>query len=65
MGFAVLLRATPALGLPALVVSTALVDQTPIGVQIIAGRYREDLCLRAGEEIEARGAPSAPIDPRN
>jgi amidase len=60
-----LLRATPVLGLPILTVSTALVDQTPIGVQIVAGRYREDLCLRAGEAIEARGTPPAPIDPRH
>jgi amidase len=60
-----LLRATPTLGLPALTVSTGLVGQTPVGVQIVAGRYREDLCLRAGEAIEARGTPPAPIDPRN
>jgi amidase len=60
-----LLRATPALGLPALTVSTALVAQSPVGVQIVAGRYREDLCLRAGEAIEARGTPPAPVDPRN
>ena len=58
-----LLRATPALGLPILAVSTGLVGQTPVGVQIIAGRFREDLCLRAGEAIEARGTPPAPIDP--
>ena len=58
-----LLRATPALGLPALTVSTGLVGQTPIGVQIVASRYREDLCLRAGEAIEARGTPPTPIDP--
>ena len=60
-----LLRATPALGLPALAVSTGLAGQTPVGVQILGGRYREDLCLRAGEAIEARGTPPAPIDPRN
>jgi amidase len=36
-----------------------------VGVQIVAGRYREDLCLRAGEAIEARGTPPAPIDPSN
>jgi len=59
------LRATPALGLPILTVSTGLVGQTPVGVQIVASRYREDLCLRAGEAIEARGTPPAPIDPRN
>jgi len=58
-------RATPALGLPILAVSTGLVGQTPVGVQIVAGRYREDLCLRAGEAIEARGTPPSPIDPRS
>jgi len=57
-----LLRATPTLGLPALAVSTGLVGQTPVGVQIVANRFREDLCLRAGEAIEARGAPPAPIE---
>ena len=60
-----LLRATPALGLPILAVSTGLVGQSPVGVQVVASRYREDLCLRAGEAIEARGTPPAPIDPRN
>lgn len=60
-----LLRATPVLGLPILTVSTGLVDQTPVGVQIVANRFREDLCLRAGEAIEAQGTPPAPIDPRN
>jgi amidase len=60
-----LLRATPALGVPILTVSTGLVGQTPVGVQLLANRFREDLCLRAGEAIEARGTPPAPIDPRN
>ena len=60
-----LLRATAALGLPALTVSTGLVGQSPVGAQIVASRYREDLCLCAGEAIEARGTPPAPIDPRN
>ena len=53
----------PLLGLPGLVVSTGLIGRTPVGVQIMAGRYREDLCLLAGEAIEARGTPAAPIDP--
>lgn len=60
-----LMRATPALGLPMLAVSTGLVCQSPVGVQIVAGRFREDLCLRAGEAIEARGTPPTPIDPSN
>jgi amidase len=53
----------PAIGVPALTVSTGLVRSTPVGVQIVAGRYREDLCLLAGEAIAASGTPPAPIDP--
>jgi amidase len=53
----------PFLGLPGLVVSTGLVGRAPVGVQIVAGRYREDLCLAAGEAIEAGGTPPSPIDP--
>jgi amidase len=53
----------PYLGLPGLVVSTGLVGRRPVGVQIVAGRYREDLCLDAGEAIAAAGTPPAPIDP--
>lgn len=55
--------ALPFLGLPGLAVSTGLVGRVPVGVQIIAGRYREDLCLLAGEAIEAGGVPPSPIDP--
>ncbi|HSE66277.1 MAG TPA: hypothetical protein VLB12_04780 [Gemmatimonadales bacterium] len=60
-----LMRATPVLGVPAPTVATGLVGQTPVGVQIVAARYREHLCLRAGEAIDPRGAPPAPIDPRS
>ncbi|MDQ8731396.1 amidase family protein [Bradyrhizobium sp. LHD-71] len=54
---------TPFMGLPGLTVATGLVGQTPVGVQVVAGRYREDLCLLAGEAIEAGGVPPSPIDP--
>ena len=53
----------PFMGLPALTVSTGLVGRVPVGVQLVAGRYREDLCLLAGEAIEAGGTPASPIDP--
>jgi amidase len=53
----------PFMGLPALTVSTGLVGRVPVGVQIVSGRYREDLCLRAGEAIEVLGTPSTPVDP--
>ncbi|WP_213769488.1 amidase family protein [Bradyrhizobium sp. dw_78] len=55
--------AIPFMGLPALTVSTGLVGRVPVGVQLVSSRYREDLCLLAGEAIEAGGTPSAPIDP--
>jgi amidase len=55
--------AIPFMGLPGLTVTTGLVGRIPVGVQLVAGRYREDLCLAAGEAIEAGGTPSAAIDP--
>ena len=55
--------AIPFMGLPGLTVSTGLVGKIPVGVQVVSGRYREDLCLAAGEAIEAGGAPPSPIDP--
>jgi amidase len=55
--------AIPFMGIPGLTVSTGLVGRIPVGVQLVAGRYREDLCLAAGEAIEAGGTPSAVIDP--
>ena len=55
--------AIPFVGLPALTVSTGLVGKSPVGVQVVSGRYREDLCLAAGEAIEAGGVPPLPIDP--
>jgi len=55
--------AIPFLGLPGLTVSTTLVGRTPVGVQVVSGRYREDLCLAAGEAIAAGGTPPSPIDP--
>jgi amidase len=55
--------ALPFLGLPGLTVATGLVGTAPVGVQIVSGRYREDLCLAAGEAIEAGGTPPSPVDP--
>jgi amidase len=55
--------AIPFMGLPALTVSTGLVGRVPVGVQVVSGRYREDLCLLAGEAIEAGGTPASPVDP--
>jgi len=43
-----------ALGLPAAVVPAGLQQGHPVGVQLIASRYREDLCLDAARAIERR-----------
>ena len=53
------LTAVPVLGLPALAVPTGVVNGLPMGVQIIGARFREDLCLAAGEAIEARSGMAA------
>jgi Asp-tRNA(Asn)/Glu-tRNA(Gln) amidotransferase A subunit family amidase len=42
------------LGLPGAVVPVTLHKGRPIGVQLIAGRYREDLALDAASAIEKR-----------
>lgn len=55
--------AIPLLGLPALSLCTGRSGTTPVGVQIVAGRFREDLCLAAGEEIERRGYRPAVVTP--
>ena len=56
--------AVSTLGLPGLSIPTGLVDGVPLGVQLVAGRFEEELCLRAGEVIEARQPMATPIDPR-
>jgi amidase len=50
-----------ALGLPGLSVPTGVADGLPVGVQLCATRFREDLCLAAGEIIE-RAAGFSPLD---
>ncbi len=42
------------LGLPAAVVPIGLLGGNPVGVQLIASRYREDVCLDAADAIEAK-----------
>jgi amidase len=51
---------TAMLGLPGLSVPTHLTgDGLPMGVQLVSWRFREDLCLRAGEIIEKAAGFSA------
>jgi amidase len=53
----------PVLGLPALAVPVGGHGRVRPGVQILAPRFREDLCLDAGEVIEAAEGVVTPIDP--
>jgi amidase len=55
----VTLTAIPLLGVPAIAVPTGTVAGVPIGVSLMAARFREDLCLAAGEAIEARSGMAA------
>lgn len=53
----------PLLGLPGLSVPVGSHEKLRTGVQIMAMRNREDLCLDAGEVIEAAEGLVTPIDP--
>ena len=53
----------PLLGLPGLAVPVGRHGKLRTGVQIMAMRNREDLCLDAGEVIEAAEGVVTPIDP--
>ncbi len=53
----------PLMGLPGLAVATGMAGTRPVGVQLIAGRYREDLLITAGTAIEAAGTAPSPVDP--
>lgn len=49
------------IGLPVVAVPVWLDDGLPIGVQVIAAPWREDLALRVARRLEDSGAVSAPI----
>lgn len=53
----------PMLGLPGLALPVGSHGRLRTGVQVMASRFREDLCLDAGEVIEAAEGVVAPIDP--
>ena len=53
----------PVLGLPGLAVATGTAGGAPVGVQLIASKYREDVLFEAGAAIEAAcGAPQVETD---
>ncbi len=54
---------SPLLGVPALAVPVGSYGRLRPGVQILAPRFREDLCLDAGEVVEAAEGVVTPIDP--
>jgi amidase len=56
--------AVNALGLPVVALPVGIVDGLPQAVQVIGPRHREDLCLDAGQAIEASLDIITPIDPR-
>lgn len=53
----------PALSLPGLAVTTGLHGTAPVGAQLIADSFREDLLIEAGAAIEAAGVPKSPVTP--
>lgn len=53
------------LGLPCVAVPAGLHNGVPVGVQVVAGRFREDMALDAAEIVEARLGLATPIDPRS
>ena len=55
----------PFLGLPGLSVATGKIGTTPVGVQLVAGRYQEGILLAVGKEIESRSPTIEPIDPQS
>jgi len=42
----------PLLGIPGLTVTTGNIDEHPVGVQLVSSRFREDILLDAGRDLE-------------
>lgn len=57
------MMAISVMGLPGLSVPVGLAGGVPTGVQVVAGRFREDLIFDAAELIEAHGIPRTPLSP--
>lgn len=56
-------RGLPALGVPALSVATGVASSRPLGVQLVSGRYREDILFAAARAIEAAGSYAEGCEP--
>ena len=55
--------ALPFLGMPCMTVTTGSSNKRPVGVQLVAARFREDILFEAGREIEACNPPVSVVDP--
>jgi amidase len=47
----------PFIGMPAMTVTTGSQNNVPVGIQLVAARYREDVLFNAASDIEARNQP--------
>ncbi len=56
-------RALPVFGVPSLSVATGDAGGKPVGVQLVAPHYREDILLAAGRALEAAGEPVRVAEP--
>lgn len=56
-------RGLPVMGMPALAVATGTAGNKPVGVQLVGPRYREDILISAGKDIEAAGDPITVASP--
>jgi len=55
--------ALPFMGMPAISVATGSDTAAPMGVQLVAARFREDVLFAAASDIEARNPPCEISDP--
>jgi len=55
--------ALPFMGMPAISVATGSDAEVPMGVQLVAARFREDVLFAAASDIEARNPPCGISDP--
>ncbi len=55
--------ALPFMGMPAISVATSGDSADPMGVQLVAGRFREDVLFTAASDIEARSPATGVADP--
>lgn len=52
-----------ALGFPSVALPVGLAEGLPVEVQVIGGRFREDLCLEVAAALESQFSTLTPIDP--